>query len=249
MTSSAEDFRFLHLRRSLTSGKAYLILGLVIPMIFIATLYSAGRTMSSSVIEKTYGLPPSVSGGAILVATLVPTLIPLATVIGSFSPLLLFVNDRSRGVHEYLLAYGKKPSDIFLALVVSVIAISAILLAVPLLVAFGLIYATGQILVGQFVEECIVYVLPVGFVTPLFISGISAIWVSLTKRVQFVNSPIGIAPMFGLLPVVVILIISEIERGREALLFTGIASVLLVAATATIFVLASKLLRGERFIV
>ena len=249
MTSNATDFRLLHLRRSLTSSRAYLILGLVIPMIFIVSMYSAGRGMSPSVIEKTYGLPPSVSGGAILVATLVPTLIPLATVIGCFSPLLLFVNDRSRGVHEYLLAYGKKPSDIFLALVVSVIAISAILLAVPLLVSFVIVYVSGHILVGAFIEECIVYVLPVGFVTPLFISGISAIWVSLTKRVQFVNSPIGIAPMFGIVPVLVILLVSEIERGSDVLLFTGIASALMVAATVAIFALASKLLRGERFIV
>ncbi len=249
MNSRYTDFRMLHLKRSLTSSRSYLILGLAIPIMVMLLLFLEGRSIPGSTIARTYGLPASTSGGAVLVATLAPAIIPLAAVIGSFSPLLLFVNDRSRGVYEYLLAYGKKPSDIFSALILSVLIISVILTTVPLTLSAVLIYLTGPFLLPPFADEAVIYVLPVSLVAPLFVSGIAATWVSLTKRVQFVNSPIGIAPMFGLAPVLLVLLISQLDRGKDVLIVMGVASVLMVVATAAIFLLAARLLRGERFIV
>lgn len=248
MTHVPDEFTLLHLKRSLTSSRAYLIIGLVIPLIMIGTLYVTVRGTGGSALAERYGLPTSASAGAILLYSIVPAVIPLGAVIGSFSPLLLFVNDRSRGVYEYLLAFGKKPSDIFAGLVVSVVVISTILVIVPFCLTLGLIWMDAPVLVGPFLIEGAIYAIPMSYIVPLFITGIAAIWVSLTKRVQFVNSPIGVAPMFGLLPVMVVLVVSEFT-GKYTLLLTAAVSVVMIVATVLMFALASKLLRGERFIV
>lgn len=248
MTGVPDEFTLLHLRRSLTSSRAYLIIGLVIPLIMIGTLYLTVRGAGSSALAARYGLPSSVGAGAILLYSIVPAVIPLGAVIGSFSPLLLFVNDRSRGVYEYLLAFGKRPSDIFASLVVSVVVISTILVAVPFCITLVLIWLEGPVLVGPYLIEGAIYSIPMSFIVPLFITGIAAIWVSLTKRVQFVNSPIGVAPMFGLIPVMIVLVVSEFTA-RYTLLLTAAVSLAMVIATISMFVLASKLLKGERFIV
>ncbi len=239
------DFILMHLRRSLLSGRAYLILGLAMPLLVILLLYFTGRSVEGGKL----GFPSSVGGGAVIVALMAPAVIPLATVIGSFSPLLLFVNDRSRGVHEYLLAFGKKPGDIFSALLVSVIVISAILVIVPITAVMVMLYISGPLLLSGFLLETAVYVVPMGFIVPLFISGIAAMWVSLTKRTQFVNSPIGIAPLFGLAPIMLVLMINEFVGPANRVILTGVITVLMTVATVAIFILASRLLSGERFIV
>lgn len=244
----ADEFTLLHLKRSLTSSRAYLILGLLIPLLMIAVLFISVRGGESAALATRYGLPASVSAGAILLYSLVPAIIPLGAVIGSFSPLLLFVNDRSRGVYEYLLAFGKRPSDIFTGLVVSVIVISTILVAVPFCLTLVLIWIDGPVLVVPYLIEGAIYAIPMSYISPLFITGIAAIWVSLTKRSQFVNSPIGIAPIFGMAPIMAVLLVSEFT-GSYTLLLTAAASAIMTVATLMIFVLASRLLRGERFIV
>lgn len=239
----------LHLRRSLTSSKAYLIIGLALPLLVTILFFLVGRRMSASTIELTYGLPATAGGGGVLVYSLVPSVIPVAAVIGTFSPLLLFVNDRSRGVYEYLLAFGRKPSDIFAGLIISVLVLSAVVVAVPVAVAASLVYSAAPMLLGPFTTEILVYTLPMGMIAPLFISGIAVMWVALTRRVQFVNSPIGLAPIFGLLPVVGVLMFSEFDRGANTTLPLAIVSAAMAAATIALFILASRALGGERFIV
>lgn len=248
MKSTPQDFAVLHLRRSLASSKVYIVIGLVLPMLFTGLLYYEGRSLSPSAIQTLYDLPGNAGGGAVLLSVLLPSMIPLVVVIGTFSPLLLFVNDRSRGVYEYLLALGKKPSDIFLGLVISVISIASFLVAVPLAVAAALIYVSGPVLLPGFMVEAAIYVVPMSLIAPLFITGIAATWVSLTKRMQFVNSPIGVAPLFGLAPIVLVLLLSQFVR-LDRLLILGAVTVAMTIATALIFILASRLLGGERFIV
>ena len=248
MSDTATGFGRIHLRRSLTSSRAYLVIGLALPLLMIAISVLAGRS-SSPALALQLGLPASVNASAALLYLLLPTMIPLAAVIGSFSPLLLFVNDRSRGVYEYLLAFGKRPRDIFSGLVVSVVAICAILLAVPAALGAILVALEGPALLPAFALEVAVYSLPMGFLAPLLVTGIAALWISLTKRIQFVNSPIGIAPMFGMLPVIVVLIAAEFLGPANAFLLTAVVSASTAAVTAAIFVLAGRLLGGERFIV
>ena len=248
MSAPATSFGRIHLRRSLTSSRAYLVLGLALPLLMIAVSVLAGRS-SSSALALQLGLPASVKASAALLFLLLPTMIPLAAVIGCFSPLLLFVNDRSRGVYEYLLAFGKRPGDIFSGLVVSVLAICGILLAVPIVLGTFLFAVDGPVLLPAFALEVAVYSVPMGLLAPLLVTGIAALWVSLTKRIQFVNSPIGIAPMFGMLPVLVVFIASEFVGAGNILLLTAVVSGLTAVVTAAIYVLASRLLGGERFIV
>lgn len=243
------SFILLHLRRSVATSKAYLIFGLALPLLMTVLFFVIGNREHASALAAAYGLPPSTSGGGILVYTFIPSVIPLAAVIGSFSPLLVFVNDRSRGVYEYLLAFGRKPAEIFIGLVISVIVLSVALIAVPVAVAGSLIYISSGALLGRLMTEILVYSLPVGFVAPLFISAISVMWVSLTKRMQFVNSPIGIAPLFGLLPVVAVLLFAEFDRGANLTLPLAFVAAGMAAATVVLFAIASSALGGERFIV
>jgi hypothetical protein len=219
------------IRRSVSFGRVYLGMGVLLPLIAILPIAQA---------------PASGSQAAALVGEIPALTIPLFAVIGSIGGLLVFTSDRNKGVYEYLIAYGVDPSTIFW----STIAATLCLVSIPLAAGVAeslLALALGNGVSVALVELILFYSIPLSFASAAFMCATGMIWSSLTTQMAGVNSPVGIAPVLGISPVLVVFLVA-IRAGGLFVYVAGGASLVLVAASVGVVYFGTKKMVRERFL-
>ena len=108
--------------------------------------------------------------------------------------------------------------------------------------------ALGGGVSASFVELVVFYTLPLSFAGAAFMCAAGMIWSALTTQMAGVNSPVGIAPLLGIAPVLLVLLLAGRVGGDAFLYLVGSASLLLVAASAAMVYLGTRKMVRERFL-
>jgi hypothetical protein len=216
------------IRRTITIGRIYLALGtgLSLFLALILALASHGRAFAI-----TY-----------------PLELPLFAVLGSTGGLMTFTSDRTKGVFEYLIAYGVRPRTLFVNGLISTATMSSIILGSSLAVGLGVAVARGIPLTTDFEKSLALYTVPMSFAAALFTATVGMIWASVSTPRTGINSPVGIAPMIGIAPVVLVLIVAETVPTSEYYYVTAGAAGAIVLAVIGLLALSARLMGRERFL-
>lgn len=223
----------LNFRRAIGVGKIYLVLSVVFLLLYafvFSHLPTSPQTSKISPLTDVY-----------------PLLAPLFVVIGSMGVLWVFVIDKDRGVYEYLLAYGLDVLELFWSNMVA----AALAATIPTAVSVGALFvalALTHVPVGLgLVELLVFYTVPLSYASPLFMTMAGMVWSALTARRAGVNTPIGVAPLLGILPVLLTFFLSLVFR-RQLLYVAATISFLVVASCVVLCVLADSLMARERLL-
>jgi len=177
-----------------------------------------------------------------------PLEIPLFAVLGSMGGLMTFTSDRTKGVFEYLIAYGVRPRGLFTNGLLATAAMSAIILGLALLVGLGAASARGVPLTTDMLKAIALYTVPMSFAGALFTSTVGMIWSSISTPRAGINSPLGIAPMFGVAPTIFVLIAAESAPTVDYYYITVGASLAIIAAVVALLAMSARLMGRERFL-
>jgi hypothetical protein len=172
------------LRRSFTTGRFFLGYGTAVSIVL--------------------GVALAISGGNAFSATY-PFLLPIFVVMGSMGAMVVFTNDRLKGVLEYLLAYGFSPRRLFVNFLLTAIALSAVVLVVALGAGLTVYVARGHHVTSQLVDLLLEYSIPMSITCAAFGSTVGMFWTALSSPRAGMNSPIGLIPFIGILPSLVTL--------------------------------------------
>ncbi len=211
-------------------GWRYLAIGIAISVLLSSELLFLGK-----------------SRGALFAPTF-PLELPIFAVLGSIGGLMTFTSDRTKGVFEYLLAYGVRPGNLFRNGLIATVAMSGIILGTALAIGLGLAEPRGVPLPESFWEALAYYTLPMSFGAALVTSTVGMIWASLSSPRAGLNSPVGIAPMIGTGPTILILLAAETAPSADYYYITGGASAALIVLAVVLLALSSRLMGRERFL-
>lgn len=166
-------------RRSISLGRVYIGVG-VIYIVVLAVALSA--TASSSF------------------ASSFPIFLPIFSVVGSMGALIVFTNDRTKGVFEYLIAYGISPRKIFGNVLLACLLIETLVLGILLGIGLGIFVAWGHSITIALVEGLLVYSVPMSYASAAFAATVGMFWTSLSSPWSGMSSPIGLVPFIGIAP-------------------------------------------------
>jgi len=212
--------------RSFNTGRLYLVIGLVVSAFWAGIL---GATDSPTF------------------DTIVPLLIPVLANTGTMGGMLVFTNDRVKGVLEYLLAYGVSPRRIFMNVLVASFVQVSIVTTLAIGAGVTVHFASGYGVDATFVRATLTYSVPMNFAVAAFVSTAGMFWTSLSTPRSGMNSPLGLLPLLGIAPPGLVLILTEALPGYYFVLTSGAAVVIAVAAIALIRNL-DRLLPRERLL-
>lgn len=221
------------LARSLRSGRAGLAYGSGMSVLLVLALQG--------------------SGAAAFIAAF-PLFLPIFASVGSLGSLMVFTNDRLKGVLEYLLAYGMSPRRIFADFLIACTVLVSVVFSVAVTAAtvvFAIEHGTVPL---QLVEVLAIYALPMGYASAAFGTILGMYWTALSTPRGGMNSPLGIVPFLGILPPLGTLagvIYLGVHGELTDTLFLLLGGVLVVAVLAVITVLLAsvdRLLRRERML-
>jgi hypothetical protein len=167
------------IRRAFISGRLFVIYGIA--------------------VSGFLGFALSFSGGTAF-ASAFPYVLPLFAVVGSMGSIVVFTNDRLKGVLEYLLAYGESPRRIFVNVLAASLVLVTVVMAVALGIGIGIFVGRGHALTSDFLELIGLYSIPMCYASAAFAATVCMFWTSLSSPRTGINSPIGLAPFFGILP-------------------------------------------------
>ena len=218
-------------RRATTTGRFYLVYGLVV----------------SSLLAVALG----VSSGAAF-STIFPLLLPIFGVVGSMGSLVVFTNDRTKGVLEYLLAYGVSERQIFVNSLLIGLALDAMVVGTASVVGLGASLATGHALTLTSAEYLGLYGIPMSLAAVAFACTVGMYWTALSSPRAGMNSPIGLVPFVGILPALATLFAVEAlagtGHGADALRVGAFAVVLVAVVVVVLISRIGRLLRRERML-
>jgi hypothetical protein len=180
--------------------------------------------------------------------TTFPLEIPLFAVLGSTGGLMTFTSDRIKGVFEYLLAYGARPRNLFINGLLATAAMAGIILAISLSVGLGLATYRGVSFSRQFWEALAYYTIPMGFAGAMVTSTVGMIWASISTPRTGINSPVGLAPLIGIGPTILVLLAAETAPSADYYYITGGASLTLILVAIALLALSARLMGRERFL-
>jgi hypothetical protein len=229
ITTSLTSVNF---KRSINYGKTYLILGIIVSVVMMATLSLTGG---------------SAAGAAILSSTF-PLIVPMFAVIGCMGALMIFTSDKVKGVYEYLIAYGINPFAIFWSIVASAVGLTCIILAITVPVSIIVFVAVVGSISPVFGLLILYYTIPLSIAAAMFITMAGMIWSSLSTRKAGLNSPVGAAPILGIAPVLVVLLISTTVDPAYVLYIAAAVSGALILLVILLIGVATKKLVKERFL-
>ncbi len=144
-------------------------------------------------------------GGAF--STSFPVLLPIFAAVGSMGGLVVFSNDRIKGVLECLMAYGISPRRLFTNALAASLVLASVVLVGSIGVGVGVDLAAGHPLTRNLALFLTVYSIPMSYVSAAFAATIGMYWTALSSPRAGMNSPIGLAPFFGILPPVTTLVL------------------------------------------
>lgn len=222
------------LRRSFTMGRFFLGYGVVVASILAVSLGFSGGTAFSSAF---------------------PLLVPIFGAVGSLGALTVFSSDRLKGVLEYLMAYGITPRRLFLQTILATVVLVTIVVGVSLGVGIGIYVARGHSVSSDLALAIVAYGVPMSYASAAFATTVGMYWTALSSPRSGMNSPIGLAPLFGILPPVLTLMLIGVAAGTgwvsstAGLDLLALAAVAVTAAVVLLLVgLIGRLLLRERLL-
>jgi hypothetical protein len=225
-------------KRALSFGAIYIILG-------IAISFLTGGLITG-LVNETASASPDVP---LFVSQIFPLMFPIYTVMGSFGGLMVFVSDRTKGVYEYLIAYGVNVYEIFWSTMLATLGLVTVVIGVSLTGNIAILLLMGGTIQPALIELLLVYTIPISYASVAFMTMAGMMWSSLTRKVPGVNSPIGIATLLGMAPILTVLIFSSLFTGSGSfLLLVGAVTLILVALVAIMMVVANKKMNRERLL-
>lgn len=217
-------------RRSLTLGRLYIVVGTIYVVVLAGALsFTAGSSFPASF----------------------PIFLPIFTVLGSMGSMMVFSNDRTKGVFEYLIAYGIRPRQLFL----NVLIVSLLLVTFELALLIGLgvaIYlVAGNAISLALVAALAVYAIPMSYASTAFAATVGMIWTSLSSPRTGMNSPIGLMPFVGIGPSLLTLglvAVLAIQGFTDTDLIVGVAVGVVALVVVILVSLLDRLLPRERLL-
>jgi len=207
-------------RRSLALGRIFIIVGLL----YVAVLALALSFTAASSFASSY-----------------PIFLPIFAVLGSMGGLMVFSSDRTKGVYEYLLAYGISPRQLFINGLLACLLVETVVLSFVLGLGLGIFVVSGHTISLTLIAALSVYSIPMSYVSAAFATTVGMLWTSLSSPRTGMNSPIGLIPFVGIAP-------SALTLGLVAFLaidgFTDIYLIIggVVGAVAVVVLLLLKFL-------
>jgi hypothetical protein len=235
MTSEAKGGRPLPsllsitLRRGLVAGRAYLAIGILVSLVLtVALLRTANRSTNFVAIF--------------------PLELPLFATLGAMGGLMLFVGDRSKGVLEYLISYGIRPRSLFVNCLLTTVMLSTVVMGCALVVGLVGFVATGNSISTNLENSILGYTIPMTYACSLLAVTCGIIWSTLSSPRSGLNSPVGIAPMLGIAPPVIVLVIAEgVDKSAYYYVTVG-ASVGFLLLVVALLIASSRLMGRERYL-
>jgi hypothetical protein len=218
------------IQRTLRIGWRYLLIALALSLLLTSELLFLGK-----------------NPGAAFHGTF-PLEVPLFAVLGSTAGLMTFTSDRTKGVFEYLLAYRVRPRNLFMNGLLATVAVSGLLLAIALAVGIGLALHRSVPLDQNFWKAIGLYTVPMSFAGALVTSTVGMLWASASTPRTGLNSPVGIAPMIGVGPTILVLIAAETAPAADYYYVTGGAALALIVVALALLAASAKLMGRERFL-
>jgi hypothetical protein len=215
-----------NVRRSVVIGRTYLIIGI------------GYVTILSIIISLT-------SGAAFLQG--VGLFLPVFAVVGAMGGMMVFTNDRLKGVFEYLIAYGVTPRRLFANVLIACLALSTIVLGVSLGVGLGLFLAAGHTISVQLVEVLGLYSLPMSYASVAFAATVGIFWTALSSPRSGMTSSVGLVPILGIAPSIITLGVIGVAGGFSLYIADG-AVLLLAAFVISLLLLIDRLMPLERLL-
>lgn len=217
-------------QRTLRIGWRYLLIGMVMSLFLTSELLFLGKSPGAA-FDKTF-----------------PLEIPIFAVLGATGGLMTFTSDRTKGVFEYLLAYGVRPRELFTNGLLATVALSGLILGVALALGLGLAVHQGVSFTSDLWEALAYYTIPMSVAGALLISTVGMIWAAISSPRTGINSPVGIAPMIGVGPTILVLLVAETAPSADYYYVTGGASLALILLAFAFLALSIRLMGRERFL-
>ena len=217
------------IRRTAVIGWRFLAIGTGLSLFLSLVLLAAGKTSATFL-------------------TTFPLELPFFATLGSMGGLMTFTSDRTKGVFEYLIAYGLRPRTLFADGLLATASMSAIILGLSLTVGLGAAISRGVAFTVDFWQTIAFYTVPMSFAGGLFISTVGMIWSSVSTPRTGINSPIGIAPMLGIAPSLLVFIVAEAAPKMYFYYITSGAAVAIIVAVVGLLALSARLMGRERFL-
>ena len=194
-------------------GRAFFLIGIVLPLFFLLIFTIVGERSSGGTgaaalkaFAKTLGLQDV---SLYLVALILPFIAPVFTVVGTMMAPALYSEDRENGFFEFILSSTRfETKDIFWAIILTAVTVAVITIAVAIAEILIVVFALNGSIPSLFLRELLVYTLPISIIAVLIGTSIAFVSQALTKRMTFVNSPAGLAPVFGVIIAVIPLFFS-----------------------------------------
>ncbi len=215
-------------KRGLVAGRLYLGLATLISLILTTVLLHNAKP---GVFANTF-----------------PLELPLFATLGSMGGIMLFVSDRSKGVLEYLIAYGVRPRSLFLNVLLTAAALSSLVLLCALAVGLSGYLLTGHTLTADLENSILGYTVPMTYASALFATMTGMLWSVLSTPRAGLNSPVGVSPLLGIAPPMLVLILAEAVDKSAYYDITVGASIGFLLVVAGLLLVSTRLMGRERFL-
>jgi len=207
-----------------------------------------------TVLSVLMGVSLAVSSGSAFPSAF-PFLLPVFGSVGSMGALTVFTSDRIKGALEYMLAYGIPARRIFAEVLAACLVLVTIIVCVAVGAGVGAYLARGHAPSLALAQGLGLYAIPMTYASAAFATTVGMYWTALSSPSMGMSSPIGVAPLIGILPpVIVLLSITALAASGgvsspDAAWRIGVLAMVTVTAV-TVGLLASigHLLRQERLL-
>jgi len=214
------------IRRAFVLGRIYLVLGAGLSLFYAVVLSLAGGTAF---------------------ATAFPLLLPVLASLGGMGGMMVFTNDRVKGVFEYLIAYGVSPRRLFVNVLIASLVLLTVIMGPTVAVGLGAYVASGHVLTEGLVASLVVYSIPMGYASVAFAATMGMFWTSLSSPMAGMSSPLGVVPLLGMAPTIITLAVAGAVR--TSALYVVVSAVVLIGAVVLVLISPiGRLLRPERLL-
>lgn len=194
-------------------GRAYFLIGIILPLLLLLIFtVEGGRSSTGSGAEALKAFAQSLglrNVSLYLVSLLLPFIAPVFTVVGTMMAPALYSEDRENGFFEFILSSTKFGTrDIFWAIMLTAVIVAAVTIAIAILEILIVFLSLNGSVPALFLKELLIYTAPISIIAVLIGTSIAFASQALTKKMTFVNSPAGLAPVFGVIVAVVPLFFS-----------------------------------------
>ncbi len=242
-------------------GRAFFLMGIILPLFFLIIFSAIGGRSSNgatSGVLKEYAQSMGLQNVSLyLVAMILPFIAPVFTVVGTMMAPAFYSEDRENGFFEFILSSTKyETSDIFWAIVLTAVIVATVTIAISVAEILVVFLLMNGSIPSLFLRELLVYTIPISIIGVLIGTSIAFASQAMTRRMTFVNSPAGLAPVFGVIVTIVPLFFSIFSaRGlfgsvdfNQLYLILGIYVAGAFLLFLTVFIFTTTRMVRERFL-